>query len=164
MWGDADAGDLASLDAVRQSIAEEHAMSAAPMPIETDPRAERSAAARVDARLLWTGLAIIFMWLAVLFVGLFGGDIRSYSAGGTGSTVPAAVAVAVFALVGTIFVARSGFGGEADTRLRAALDDERRARERLADEVAELRADVTRRCSPPVTAQDPADHTNKHEK
>ncbi len=57
------------------------------------------------------GLAIASMWIAVLFIGLFAGDIVNHSAGGDASTVPAVVPVALFALIGTWIVARRGFSG-----------------------------------------------------
>jgi hypothetical protein len=66
------------------------------------------------SRAPWAGLAIVSMWLAVLFVGVFGGDIvtiNGTAGAGNSSTVPAAVALALFALIATIFVARWGFGG-----------------------------------------------------
>jgi hypothetical protein len=58
----------------------------------------------------WAGLSIIAMWLAVLFVGIFGGDIINGTPGGSSGSVPAVVAVAVCALIATAFVARWGFG------------------------------------------------------
>jgi hypothetical protein len=118
----------------------EAAVSAAPMPVENPARSKGDTRAWPSAKAPWAGLAIIAMWLAVLFVGLFGGDIQNSTPGGSTSAVPSAVALAVFALVGTIFVARWGFSSEPD--VRSALEEERRARERLADEVARLGADV----------------------
>ena len=64
---------------------------------------------------LWASLSIIVMWLAVLFDAIYGPDIvnTSGAAGtGTSSTVPSAVAVALFAFLGTWVVARYGFRGE----------------------------------------------------
>jgi hypothetical protein len=66
---------------------------------------------------VWAGVAIATMWLAVLFVGLFGGDIVttngvSPATGdviGNGSRVPAVVPVAVCAVIATVFVAFWGF-------------------------------------------------------
>jgi hypothetical protein len=49
------------------------------------------------------------MWLALLFDAIFGPDIVNKSAGGDSSTVPSAVAVALFAFLGTWVVARFGF-------------------------------------------------------
>jgi hypothetical protein len=60
---------------------------------------------------LWPSLAIVGMWLAVLFDAIFGPDIVSTnSAPGQSTTVPSAVAVALFAFLGTWVVARHGFG------------------------------------------------------
>ena len=70
-----------------------------------------------SARLLvpemWASLAIIVMWLAVLFDAIFGPDIVAISGtpGGTEThtTVPSAVLVALFAFLATWVVARHGF-------------------------------------------------------
>ena len=59
------------------------------------------------SRPLWSSVAIVAMWMTVLAVGLFGGDIRSQTAA-TGSSVPACVAIVPFAFIATIFVARWG--------------------------------------------------------
>jgi hypothetical protein len=85
------------------------------------------------------GASIAAMWLAVVFVGIFGGDIVSTGAT-SASTVPVVAAVAPFAFLATIFVAYWGFGvrRRALDELRAGLEAERRAREQLAAEVAEL--------------------------
>jgi len=54
----------------------------------------------------WTSLAIVVMWLAVLFDAMFGPNITSTTPGGTSSSVPSAVAVALFATIGTLAVAK----------------------------------------------------------
>jgi hypothetical protein len=115
-------------------------VSVAPVPTtSTQPARTRTrAGVRLDAPALWAGVAIASMWLAVLFVGLFGGDIVSNTTS-AGTTIPAGVALGVFAMFATVPVARWGFGGRSVTDLRAALDDERRAREALALEVEALR-------------------------
>ena len=60
-------------------------------------------------RNMWAGLAIVVMWLAVLFDALFGPDIVSTSGGGTNTTtIPSAVAVALFAWLATRTVAKHG--------------------------------------------------------
>ena len=59
---------------------------------------------------LWAGVSIVVMWLAVLFDGVFGPDFVSRSAGGDTTTIPSSVGVALFALLGTVTVARHGFG------------------------------------------------------
>jgi uncharacterized membrane protein (DUF485 family) len=58
---------------------------------------------------MWASLAIIVIWLSVLFDAVFGPDIVNTSAGGDSSTVPSAVAVALFAFLATWVVARYGF-------------------------------------------------------
>jgi len=61
-------------------------------------------------REVWVALAIVVMWLAVLFDAVFGPDIVNTNGGGTNtSAVPSAVAVAPFAFLGTWVVARYGF-------------------------------------------------------
>lgn len=50
------------------------------------------------------------MWLAVLFSAVFGPDVVSSSPGGNTTTIPSAVAVALFAAIGTRIVAKYGFG------------------------------------------------------
>jgi hypothetical protein len=59
-------------------------------------------------REMWASLAITVMWLAVLVDAMFGPDIVSRSGGGDSATVPSAVAVALFAFLGTWVVARYG--------------------------------------------------------
>jgi hypothetical protein len=63
-------------------------------------------------REMWASLAIIVMWLSVLFDAVFGPDIVNSSAGGDHSTVPSAVALALFAFLATWVVARYGFRHE----------------------------------------------------
>jgi hypothetical protein len=58
---------------------------------------------------MWAAMAIAVMWLAVLFDAVFGPDIVSTSATSS-TTVPSAVVVALFALLGTRVVAKYGFG------------------------------------------------------
>ena len=61
---------------------------------------------------MWAGLAIVVMWLAVLFDAIFGPEIVTHSAGGDNTSVPSAVAVAFFAFLATWVVARYGFRHE----------------------------------------------------
>lgn len=58
---------------------------------------------------VWASISIVFMWVAVLFIGLFGPDIVNHDVAGAQTTVPVSVVVGFFALVGTIIVARHGF-------------------------------------------------------
>ncbi len=81
------------------------------------------------------------MWLAVLFVGVFGGNVVQTDAGGSTSSWPVVVVVAVVALITTVGVARRAFTvTPAPDDLRKAIEDERKAREQLAAEVSDLRA------------------------
>jgi hypothetical protein len=78
------------------------------------PLRERSQwAARVFVPEMWASLAIITMWLAVLVDAIYGPDIvtqNGVTGVGTSTTTPSAVAVALFAFLGTWVVARHGFG------------------------------------------------------
>jgi hypothetical protein len=97
-----------------------------------------------SARPFWAGMSIISMWLAVLFVGVYGGSIQSSTPGGTTSSVPVVVVVAGVAMIGTIVVGRRAFAASASEEdLRRALEDEVRARQQLATEVSELRAKLS---------------------
>jgi hypothetical protein len=61
----------------------------------------------------WVGISIVAMWLAVLFVGIFGGSYRMERTTGLGgSTImefPVVLIVAACAVVATIAVGRRGF-------------------------------------------------------
>jgi len=104
-------------------------------------RIRRHSTAVLYARPLWAGLSIVAMWLAVLFVGVFGGSIVSSSASGSNSSVPVVVVVAGVAMIATWIIARAAFvvtpEGE---ELRRLLEQEQLERESLAAEVAELRS------------------------
>jgi hypothetical protein len=58
---------------------------------------------------LWGAVAIASMWMAVLFVGIYGGDFTSVNAGSQTTTFPSAVLVALFACIGTVSVAHRAF-------------------------------------------------------
>jgi hypothetical protein len=94
----------------------------------------------LSSRALWAGLSIATMWLAVLFVGVFGGNIVSAGASGT-TSVPVVVALLPFVLPGTIVVGRRGFSDGA-AELRPPDDDRTEGRENATAEAAELRTKV----------------------
>jgi hypothetical protein len=63
---------------------------------------------------MWATVSIVVMWLAVLVVGVWGGDIVVHGVDGSGTVVPSGVAVAVFAAIGTGSVAKRVFGRRAE--------------------------------------------------
>jgi hypothetical protein len=64
---------------------------------------------------MWASLAITAMWVAVFLTAIWGPDAHFTSVDGSGSTIPTAVFVTVFAFFGTWIVARHGFRrGEED--------------------------------------------------
>jgi Mg/Co/Ni transporter MgtE len=77
-------------------------------------RERRPRAARVVVREMWASLAIAAIWLAVLFAAVFAPDIVSSSNDGNATTIPSAVAVSLFAAIGTRAVAKYGLGRRDD--------------------------------------------------
>jgi hypothetical protein len=66
---------------------------------------------------MWASLAIVTMWLAVLFDAVYGADfVSSDGPAGTTTTIPSAVAVALFAFLATGAVAKYGFAHERSRR------------------------------------------------
>ncbi|HET8743707.1 MAG TPA: hypothetical protein VFM41_13890 [Gaiella sp.] len=66
---------------------------------------------------MWASLAIVTMWLAVLFDAVFGPGMvftNDTPGSGTNSTIPSAVALALFAFLGTWVVAKHAFGRRGD--------------------------------------------------
>jgi hypothetical protein len=74
----------------------------------TDELGRRDVASRLLVPGFWRSLAIVAMWLAVLFDGVFGGDMV-FSRPPNVTTIPSAVLVAVFAFIGTSVVAKRVF-------------------------------------------------------
>lgn len=63
---------------------------------------------------MWASLAIAVVWLAVLFTAIYGPNIESSNGAGTNtSSVPSAVAVALFAFLATWVIAKYGYGRKA---------------------------------------------------
>jgi len=62
----------------------------------------------------WATVSIVTMWLAVLFVGIFGGDMSFTNSPPQVTVIPSAVAVAFFAAIGTASVAKRAFGRKDD--------------------------------------------------
>jgi len=77
-------------------------------PATTAP-ARDGIAARLLVPAFWGAVSIVAMWLAVLFDGIYGGDMIFPNAGSGPTTIPSAVAVALFAFVGTASVAKRAF-------------------------------------------------------
>jgi hypothetical protein len=57
----------------------------------------------------WATVSIVVIWLAVLFDGIFGGDM-TFSSPPNVTVIPSAVAVALFAMIATVSVAKRAFG------------------------------------------------------
>jgi uncharacterized RDD family membrane protein YckC len=79
-----------------------------------EPSTAGSAREGIADRLLvpafWGAVSIIAMWLAVLFDGIYGSDMVFNGNAGAGPTIiPSAVAVALFAFIGTVAVAKRAF-------------------------------------------------------
>ena len=119
-------------------------MSAPSLPSNRPISMFRPSGSWLHARELWGGVAIISMWLAVLFVGIFGGNIVKSTPGGESSSWPVVVVVAVVALIGTVVVGRRAFAvATTSDEVDKAIKDERDAREQLAAEVSDLRAKIS---------------------
>jgi hypothetical protein len=67
-------------------------------------------AARVLVPEMWATVSIVAMWLAVLFVGVFGSDMTFHGVDGSVTVMPSVAAVALFAAIGTGSVAKRVFG------------------------------------------------------
>jgi hypothetical protein len=72
--------------------------------------AREGVAARLLVPAFWGAVSIAAMWLAVLFVGVFGSDMTFGSYGASGpTTISSSVGVALFAMIGTVAVAKRAF-------------------------------------------------------
>lgn len=58
---------------------------------------------------IWATLAIIAMWLAVIFVGVYGGDMTFASQSNGTTVIPVGAVVAVCAAIGTAAVSKRAF-------------------------------------------------------
>jgi hypothetical protein len=74
----------------------------------------KNGVSRVLVPEMWATVAIFAMWMAVLFVGVYGGDMTFHSVDSSWSTIPSVVAVALFAAIGTGSVAKRVFGRKLD--------------------------------------------------
>jgi uncharacterized membrane protein len=59
---------------------------------------------------MWATVAIVAMWVAVLFVGVYGGQATFHSVDSSVTTIPSGVLVALFAAIGTGSIAKRVFG------------------------------------------------------
>ena len=71
-------------------------------------------ASRVLLPEMWATVAIVAMWMAVLFVGVYGGDVTFHNVDSSSSTIPSVVFVALFAAIGTGSVAKRVFGRKSE--------------------------------------------------
>jgi len=86
----------------------------AAFPHET-PSLGRARPALLEMPELWASIAIVVIWLAVLFDGVFGPGIVTHNGVGdvgTGSSVPSVVVVAPCAVLATWLIARHAFRHE----------------------------------------------------
>jgi hypothetical protein len=95
-------------------------------------------------RQLWAAVAIVSMWMTVLFVGLYGPEIVDEGLGGGRTEVPSSVAIGLFALIGTVIFAIFAFRGDGvDSETLGALIEEERVRQlELRHELDELKQEV----------------------
>jgi uncharacterized membrane protein YgdD (TMEM256/DUF423 family) len=67
----------------------------------------------MHSKWIWASLAIVSMWVAVLFTAVWAPSLDASSSNGDSFTIPAAVAVSLFAAIATIVVAAIGLRGQA---------------------------------------------------
>ncbi len=75
----------------------------------TGKPAREGIAARLPVPGFWGAVSIVAMWLAVLFDGVFGGNMV-FTNPPQVTTIPSAVLLALFAVIGTASVAKRVFG------------------------------------------------------
>ena len=76
------------------------------------PEHDRVQWSRLAIRETWGSLAIMTMWIAVSVDAIWGPDIVSSTPGGSTTSVPSAVVVALFAFLGSWIVARYCFASD----------------------------------------------------
>ena len=109
----------------------------------TGLRASRAVTKVLATKWVWAAVAIVSMWMAVLFTGVFGGEIVNDDVT-SHQRVPVAVALAFFVLLATVAVARHGFRGDPDTAsLRDEIDAERERRRALEGQLEQLTHDLS---------------------
>ena len=69
---------------------------------------------RAVVRDVVAAVAIVTMWVAVLFVGIYGGEATFHGVDTSVTTVPSGIFVALFAAIGTASIAKRVFGSKAD--------------------------------------------------
>ena len=89
-------------------------MKVSTVPVQASATGEaRSSRAWWESTQIWAGLSIVSMWVAVLFVGVFGLDLTSTSnnasANTTATTIPSVIPVAICALLATIAITHATF-------------------------------------------------------
>jgi hypothetical protein len=81
--------------------------------ISREPSAEASNLAQrpswIAARNMWASLAIVSMWIVVLVTTMFAPNFESWDVSGTHTVIPSGIVIALFALFGTMSVAKRGF-------------------------------------------------------
>ena len=81
----------------------------------TPDHEERSSwVSRVLVPQMWGAVTISVMWLAVLFVGVFGPNIVTHDVSGSSGTWPVVIFVALFAFLATVPVAKWAFRSRRD--------------------------------------------------
>jgi hypothetical protein len=81
-------------------------MTHEPSTTESEPT---GIASRLLVREFWGAVSIVAMWLAVLFDGVFGADMTFTNTTAQVTTIPSAIVVAIFAVLGTVAVAKRAF-------------------------------------------------------